>query len=271
MPVVVELELHRKKDKILGDVGGFDLTLGSHVIVEIDNALEIAIVAKHEVMIDKPKQPVYKILRSVTPEDKLHMKENEEKNREACKTVLDRIRVYNLNLKLTCVEYSFDRTKLYIYYTSETRVDFRQLVKDLGHLLKARIQMVQIGGRDESKMLGGLGLCGRLLCCMTFLKEFTPISVEMAKEQNLSINIAKLSGLCGRLKCCLAYEYNYYAELSKKMPPVGSKVTTPEGLGNVVGIDYLKRSISVELSNKQIKQFSYEQVSVSFLDRIIPK
>ena len=163
-------------------------------------------------------------------------------------------------MKLTCIDYTFDRSKLFLYYTAENRVDFRNLIKDLGHALKTRIQMVQIGVRDETKIMGGLGACGDVLCCARFLKEFSPVSMEMAKEQDIALNIAKISGICGRLMCCLAYEHEVYCQAKKKLPAVKSRVSTPEGEGTVAGINSLKEEVSVDLGEGKIVKFPNSKI-----------
>ncbi len=268
MPIVVGLLVRRIRDKIYGDTGHLDLVIGDRVLVETDHGQEIAMVCERERMIEKTKDPVGKVLRKLTPEDAKRLKENEEKNHQALKVVLQKIEDHELQMKLTCVNYTFDRSKLFVYYTAETRVDFRELIKDLGHMLKTRIQMVQIGVRDESKMIGGLGPCGRRLCCQNFLKDFTSVTIEMAKDQDLSLNTSKLSGLCGRLMCCLAYEHECYKQAKKKMPHPGSKVHTPAGQGTVVSLNCLKEEVTVELPDKHTKVFPLDQVSFTLLDKI---
>ncbi|MBN1622505.1 MAG: hypothetical protein JW871_07940 [Endomicrobiales bacterium] len=275
MPVVAGLIVRRLKEKILGDTGHHDLDIGDCVIIESENGQEIALVCEKEKLIEKTKEPIVKILRKLTPEDQRRVDENKKKNEQALKVVLQKIEDHELDMKLTCVQYTFDRSKLFIYYTAETRVDFREFIKDLGHMLKTRIQMVQIGVRDETKMIGGLGHCGRELCCKGFLKEFSSVTIDMAKDQDLSLNTAKLSGICGRLMCCLAYEYSFYQEMKKKLPHYGTKVQTPDGPGTVVSINYLKEEITVELANdsnkeneRQIKTFPAHKIKHSFLNKI---
>jgi len=164
-------------------------------------------------------------------------------------------------MKLTCVDYTFDCNKLFVYYTAEGRVDFRELIKDLGYLLKTRIQMVQIGVRDEAKMLGGFGPCGLPICCGSFLKNFRPVSIDMAKEQDLSLNPAKISGVCGRLMCCLAYENDFYHEARKDFPKVSSKVATEDGIGVVKAINILRGEVTVEYADGISKTLPRKEVS----------
>jgi cell fate regulator YaaT (PSP1 superfamily) len=253
---------------ILGDTGHLDLTVGERVIVETEHGQEVGMVCEREKMVEKPKEPVGKIIRKMVDDDWRRVKDNEGKNQQALKVILQKIEDYELQMKLTCVQYTFDRSKLFIYYTAENRVDFRELIKDLGHILKTRIQMVQIGVRDESKMVGGLGPCGRKLCCQSFLKDFTSVTIDMAKEQDLSLNTAKLSGICGRLMCCIAFEHDFYRQCKKRLPRPGSKVRTPQGQGTVVSLNCIKEEVAVELADKQVKTFPAEQITPTLLDKI---
>ncbi|OGS19023.1 MAG: hypothetical protein A2219_02475 [Elusimicrobia bacterium RIFOXYA2_FULL_50_26] len=268
MPIVVGIIVRRMKEKIWGDSGHLDLVVGETVVVESDHGQEIGLVTEREKMIEKTKESVGKVLRKMTREDELREAENEKKNCQAFKIVQQKIEDHELAMKLTCVQYTFDRSKLFVYYTAETRVDFRELIKDLGHILKTRIQMVQIGVRDEAKMIGGIGTCGRKLCCKDFLKEFSSVTIDMAKEQDLSLNTAKLSGLCGRLMCCIAFENDCYRQAKKKLPKIGSKVHTPLGHGTVVAHNCVKETVSVEMADKHVKVFPAEQVSHTLLDKI---
>jgi len=271
MPIVVDLLVRKKETEILGDAGRLDLSVGDRVLVDIEQGLEIGLVNSKERLIEKKKGEIYKIVRKLTEEDVARIEENKKKGMEATKTVLQKIEDCELDMKLTYTEYNFDRTKLFIYYTSDTRVDFRQLIKDLGHVLKTKIQMVQIGVRDETKMLGGIGPCGRVLCCKSFLKNFVSVSVESAKQQDVSFNIAKLSGLCGRLMCCLSYESDFYNEQFKKLPRIGSKVHTPEGPGSVLSVNCIKEEVTVELGDKQVRKFPFSKISSSLLEIIKEK
>jgi cell fate regulator YaaT (PSP1 superfamily) len=268
MPIVVGVLVRRIREKIYGDTGHLDLVVGDRILVETEHGVEVGMVCEREKMIEKTKDPVGKVLRKLSPEDRKRLDENENKNQQATKVVLQKIEDHELQMKLTCVQYTFDRSKLFVYYTAETRVDFRELIKDLGHILKTRIQMVQIGVRDESKMVGGIGTCGRKLCCQEFLKDFTSVTIEMAKEQDLSLNTAKLSGLCGRLMCCLAFEHECYKHAKKKLLPVGTKVQTPAGPGTIVSLHCLKEEVIVEMPDKQRKTFPADQVSSTLLGKI---
>ncbi|MBN1823755.1 MAG: hypothetical protein JW803_05495 [Endomicrobiales bacterium] len=260
MPIVVGVTVRRIKDKVYGDTGHLDLVVGDSILLETEHGLENGMVCERERHIEKLKDPVGKVVRKMTPDDFRRLNENSAKNQQALKVVLGKIEDHELQMKLTCVQYTFDRSKLFIYYTAETRVDFRELIKDLGHILKTRIQMVQIGVRDESKMVGGLGSCGRRLCCETFLKDFSSVTIDMAKDQDLSLNTAKLSGLCGRLMCCIGYEHGFYREAKKKMPHHGAKVQTPAGTCTVVSVNCIKEEITVETSDKQLKTFRLSEI-----------
>jgi cell fate regulator YaaT (PSP1 superfamily) len=166
-------------------------------------------------------------------------------------------------MKLIRVQYTFDRSKLFVYYTSDSRVDFRNLIKDLGHALKTRIQMVQIGVRDESKIVGGIGICGRQLCCQIFLRDFSSVTIDMAKDQDLSLNISKLSGVCGRLMCCISYENAYYREIKDGLPKFNDIIATPLGSGKFCALDPLKQTVTVEMeinNNKEFKKFTIDEI-----------
>ncbi len=218
-------------------------------------------------MLEKLRGEIKFILRKVNEYDLKKIEENKRKEKEAFKACLQKIEDRESKMKLTSVEYTFDRNKLFVYYTAEGRIDFRELIKDLGYLLKTRIQMVQIGVRDEAKMLGGFGPCGRQLCCMTFLKDFKPVAIEMAKEQDLSLNPTKISGICGRLMCCLTYEYDLYKEAQKKLPKLGTKVTTRYGEGIVKAVNVLSEEITLECENGVLKKVSAKEICTSILDK----
>ena len=263
MPIVIGLTLRRAKDKIYCDAGNFDLKLGERVIMQTENGLEVGIISEPEKFFergDKSLTAIGKIIRQVTGADEQRLKENEMKASELWKTVSQKIEDYELKMKLAALDYTFDRSKLFIYYTAEERVDFRELIKDLGHLLKTRIQMVQIGSREETRMLGGLGPCGRTVCCCVFLKDFQPVTVEFAKEQNLPLNIAKLTGLCGKLVCCLAYEHPFYQERRKNFPQLDTIIKTAEGEAKVKEVNYLTGLITLEFSDGRIKKIQVNEL-----------
>jgi len=231
------------------DPNGAQLPLDEKVIVETARGIECGEIAITNRMVDddtvvKPLKPV---IRVATEEDKRRIAENAEKEKKAFKLCNEKIAKHKLDMKLVDVEYTFDNNKILFYFTAEGRVDFRELVKDLASVFKTRIELRQIGVRDEAKMLGGLGICGRPFCCASFLGEFQPVSIKMAKEQGLSLNPTKISGTCGRLMCCLKYEQNAYEDLIRITPRVGSYVSTSEGKGTVVEISLLTGLVKVRL------------------------
>lgn len=224
---------------------------GDCVIVEVERGLDYGQVVNEDgvVLSDKSEEQLKNVLRLASSSDIKQIEQNKQKAKEAFSSAVKKIEEHKLEMKLVDAEYSFDKSKLIFYFTAEGRIDFRELVKDLARVFKTRIELRQIGVRDEAKFLGGFGPCGRQLCCARFLKEFEPVTIRMAKEQNLSLNPSKISGLCGRLMCCLSYEYRTYKELAKSLPREGDKVTTPEGKGKVISVNILKGTALVELED----------------------
>ena len=231
---------------------GFDIKDGSYVIVDTARGLEFGEVSYKDIEVKESSVvlPLRSIVRKATEKDIEHNKDNRKKEEEAFKICLEKIKAHSLDMKLIEAQYSFDNSKLLFYFTSASRVDFRELVKDLAGVFKTRIELRQIGIRDEAKLMGGLGACGRPLCCSTFLSDFVQVSIKMAKEQNLSLNSGKISGCCGRLMCCLQYEYKTYCEESAKTPPVDSVVKTKEGIGTVTEMNALAGTVKVKLKDK---------------------
>ena len=231
------------------DRNNIDVCDGSYVIVETARGPEFGEVAfgDKEVPESSLVLPLRPVLRMATGEDKAHHEENKQREEEAFSICLEKIQKHELDMKLVEAQYTFDNSKLLFYFTSAGRVDFRELVKDLACVFKTRIELRQIGIRDEAKIMGGLGACGRPLCCTTFLSDFVQVSIKMAKEQNLSLNSGKISGCCGRLMCCLQYEYSTYEEESSRTPSVESKVKTPDGVGIVTESMPLAGKIKVRL------------------------
>ena len=249
------------------DPEDLDIKAGDNVIVETIRGIEYgnAVVGIKEVSQEEIVAPLKKVIRVATKEDAIKYEENKAKETEAFKICLEKIRNHDLGMKLIDVEYTFDNNKVIFYFTADGRVDFRELVKDLASVFKTRIELRQIGVRDEAKMISGLGPCGKELCCATFLGEFEPVSIKMAKEQNLSLNPAKISGICGRLMCCLKYEQNVYEEVRKYLPKVGALVETAEGNGEVVESSVLYENVKVKMDSpdnntKTIKEFSMHDV-----------
>ena len=243
------------------DPDGIEIEQGEHVIVETAMGKEYGevAIANRTIPDDKLVKPLKKIIRVATNKDKKQHEENKEKEKEALKICEKKIKEHGLDMKLTDVEYKFDRSKLLFFFKADGRIDFRDLVKDLAAIFKTRIELRQIGVRDEVKNLGGNGMCGRELCCCSFLGNFETVSIKMAKEQNISLNPSKISGNCGRLMCCLKYEQEVYEEKEKRLPHVGAIVKTPDGVGEVDNVETLKEAVRVRIKDGDIfKQKRYE-------------
>lgn len=244
------------------DPAGYDITQGDNIIVETARGIEYGnvVLGTREVEEEKIIQPLKQVIRLATEEDDATEKRNKEKEKEAFQICLEKIKKHSLEMKLIDSEYTFDNNKVLFYFTADGRIDFRELVKDLASVFKTRIELRQIGVRDETKIVGGIGICGRSLCCNTFLSEFAPVSIKMAKEQNLSLNPTKISGVCGRLMCCLKNEEEAYEELNYKLPNVGDYVTTMENLkGEVLSVSVLKQQVKVivtlENDEKEVREY----------------
>ena len=240
--------------KEVGKVYYFDPTdikfnVGDDVIVETSRGVECGKVAmaNRELSNDKVTTPLKKIIRKATDNDLKIVEENHKKEKKSFGICEQKIRNHNLQMKLVNVEYTFDNNKILFYFTADGRVDFRELVKDLAYVFRTRIELRQIGVRDEAKMLGGLGICGRPFCCNTFMGEFQPVSIKMAKEQGMSLNPVKISGTCGRLMCCLKYEQDVYSSLLKTTPKIGAIVDTPDGKGDVIDLNLITGTLTVSL------------------------
>nr|WP_081777976.1 stage 0 sporulation family protein [Lachnobacterium bovis] len=246
---------------------GFQLEPPMHVIVETARGIEMGTVllGNREVEDDKVVQPLKPVIRIATEEDDVIVEENRRKEKEAFKICKEKIEKHGLDMKLVDAEYTFDNNKLLFYFTADGRIDFRELVKDLAAIFRTRIELRQIGVRDEAKIMGGMGICGRELCCKTFLFDFAPVSIKMAKEQNLSLNPAKISGVCGRLMCCLKNEQETYEYLNSKLPVVGDSVTTFDGFkGEVTGMSVLRQTVKVLVENgdvKELREYKVDEIS----------
>ena len=246
--------------------GDLPIKKADHVIVETARGIEYGTVVGdiREVEDDKVIQPLKPVLRIATQRDDEQEAANKVKEKEAFKVCLEKIRKHGLEMKLIDAEYTFDNNKVLFYFTADGRIDFRELVKDLAAVFKTRIELRQIGVRDETKILGGIGICGRQLCCHTHLSEFVPVSIKMAKEQNLSLNPTKISGVCGRLMCCLKHEEETYEELNRRLPNVGDYVTTPDGLkGEVSSVNVLRQLVKVIVDvndEKEIQEYKVDQL-----------
>ena len=247
--------------------GKFHIRQGGKVIVETARGIEFGTVVAgpKEVKDEEVMQPLKSVIRIATEEDKRAEEKNREKEKEAFEICLEKIRKHNLDMKLINAEYTFDKNKVLFYFTADGRIDFRELVKDLAAVFRTRIELRQIGVRDETKIRGGIGICGRPLCCHTYLSEFAPVSIKMAKEQNLSLNPTKISGVCGRLMCCLTNEEETYEELNSRLPAIGDTVTTNEGLkGEVQSVSVLRQLVKVvvalENDEKEIREYKVNEL-----------
>ena len=241
-----------------------EIHAGDHVIVETARGVEYGnvVLPPRDVEDEKVIQPLKEVIRIANPQDDKKEEINRKKEKEAFQVCLKKIRDHGLEMKLIDVEYTVDNNKILFYFTADGRIDFRELVKDLAAIFKTRIELRQIGVRDETKILGGIGICGRPLCCHTYLSEFVPVSIKMAKEQNLSLNPTKISGVCGRLMCCLKNEEETYEELNRKLPNTGDRVTTPEGLkGEVQSVNVLRQLVKVIVDVEDEKEIREYQAS----------
>ena len=250
MAMVIRVRFKRAAKLYDFDPNGLELHNGMSVVTETARGVELGECMSG--VMDVPDErlvlPLKPILRIATEQDLAMQKRNEQAEKEAFDIAIDRIAEHKLEMKLVDVEYAFDRSKIIFYFTANGRVDFRMLVKSLASIFKTRIELRQIGVRDEAKMLGGIGPCGRPICCRTFLSDFTPVSIKMAKEQNLSLNPTKISGLCDRLMCCLKYEQDHYEQTRKRMPRVGREIITPDGLGVINAINVLEETVRVRIA-----------------------
>ncbi len=257
----------RKAGKIYYfDPAGLKIEAGSHVIVETARGIEFGtvMIPPKEMEEDEVVQPLKPVIRIATEADERIERKNREKEKEAFQICLEKIAKHELQMKLVEAEYTFDNNKLLFYFTADGRIDFRELVKDLAAVFRTRIELRQIGVRDETKILGGIGICGRPLCCSTHLSEFVPVSIKMAKEQNLSLNPAKISGVCGRLMCCLKNEQETYEYLNSRLPNVGDRVTTIDGVkGEVQSVSVLRQLVKVLVEvndEKEIREYKADEL-----------
>ena len=246
---------------------GLEYKQGEHVIVETSRGVEYGTVVLPVKSIDESEvvSPLKKVIRKATEEDEEQVKKNIAKQMDAFRICNEKIKKHNLEMKLVDVEYTFDNNKILFYFTADGRIDFRELVRDLAGVFRTRIELRQIGVRDEAKMIGGLGICGRPLCCSLYMGEFQPVSIKMAKEQNLSLNPTKISGTCGRLMCCLKNEQEAYEYLAKRTPNVGAIVKTPDGKGVVTTVSMLKGIVSVTIEGdgeKEVREYTTDKIKI---------
>lgn len=257
----------RKAGKIYYfDPKDMEISQGQHVIVETARGVEYGsvVLGTREIPEEEVVSPLKPIIRIATEKDDETAITNAEKSREAFKVCLEKIHKRDLDMKLIDAEYTFDNNKVLFYFTADGRIDFRELVKDLAAVFRTRIELRQVGVRDEAKIIGSIGVCGKPLCCHSYLPEFIPVSIKMAKEQNISLNPAKISGICGRLMCCLKYEEETYEYLNSKLPNVGDTVTTPDGVnGEVTSVNVLKQLVKVVVvngENKELKEYGVDEI-----------
>ena len=251
--------------------GKLQIKQGEKVIVETARGVEFGsvVIGTKEVNDEEITQPLKPVVRIATEEDKRNEEKNRQKEKEAYDICLEKIRKHELDMKLISAEYTFDGNKVLFYFTADGRIDFRELVKDLAAVFRTRIELRQIGVRDETKIRGGIGVCGRPLCCHTYLSDFAPVSIKMAKEQNLSLNPTKISGVCGRLMCCLTNEQETYEELNSRLPSIGDTVTTSEGLkGEVQSVSVLRQLVKVVVNldndEKEVREYSAKDLRFKF-------
>lgn len=267
MKIIIGVSFRQAGKVYFFDPGDQQIERGEHVIVETAKGVEYGtvVVPNREMAEEKIVAPLKKIIRVATPKDEDIELKNREKEKDAYKICIEKIAKHRLEMKLIAAEYTFDNNKLLFYFTADGRIDFRELVKDLASVFRTRIELRQIGVRDETKICGGIGICGRTLCCHSYLSEFAPVSIKMAKEQNLSLNPTKISGVCGRLMCCLKNEEEAYEELNSRLPHIGSHVKTAEGLdAEVQSVSVLKQLVKVIVflddGEKEVREYRVDEL-----------
>lgn len=265
MATIVGIQFQKNGKTFNYDVNNLDVKPDDYVIADTSHGIDLGqvVIGCRHVDDNEPSIPLKKLIRIATEKDLQTSADNREKECEAFNVCQKKIAEHKLDMKLVSVEYAFDNSKALFYFTANGRVDFRSLVKDLASVFKMRIELRQIGVRDEARMIGGLGPCGRQICCGSFLEEFQPVSIKMAKEQNLSLNPTKISGVCGRLMCCLKYEQDHYEQTRKIMPRIGKEVKTPDGNGIVSDLNIVKETVFVRITNgdsSEIKEYPLEKV-----------
>lgn len=267
MKIIIGVSFRQAGKVYFFDPGDEQIERGEHVIVETAKGVEYGtvVVPNREMAEEKIVAPLKKIIRVATPKDEDIELKNREKEKDAYKICLEKIAKHRLEMKLIAAEYTFDNNKLLFYFTADGRIDFRELVKDLASVFRTRIELRQIGVRDETKICGGIGICGRTLCCHSYLSEFAPVSIKMAKEQNLSLNPTKISGVCGRLMCCLKNEEEAYEELNSRLPHIGSHVKTAGGLdAEVQSVSVLKQLVKVIVflddGEKEVREYRVDEL-----------
>ncbi len=263
MADIVGIRFKRAGKVYYFDPAGIDLEVGDYVVAETSRGPELGqvVISPAQVLASELTEPLKPVVRKAEDEDVKRAQEFEEKEREALTVCGELIAKLNLPMKLLSAEYNFDGSRLTFFFNAEERVDFRQLVRELTNRLKTRVELRQVGTRDGAKLIGGFGRCGRSLCCASFLSEFVPVSIRMAKEQGLPLNPMKISGACGRLLCCLVYENELYREMKEKLPKEGQRVSTPMGVASVVGVNPLKETVLVELESQAAVELPVSEVT----------
>ncbi len=241
------------------DTNGIECHRGMSVILEVDRGVEYGrVVSSLAIACPEKGEPLAgKIIRIATQEDMATIEKNRQKAKEALETCLSKVQERRMHMQVVNAEYAFDGSKIIFFFTAEGRIDFRSLVKDLARIFRVRIELRQIGVRDKAKIIGGIGVCGRELCCSSYMKGFHPLSIKMPKEQGLPLNPSRISGICGRIKCCMAYEFSVYRFYAKRLPRVGEKITTPQGPGKVVEVNVLQQYVRVNLGEGKATKVSY--------------
>ena len=259
MAKLIQVRLGEYRPVLFYDMNEVPCNRGDLVVLEIDRGFDFGKVVSDMNVVCKTKAEGSQgnVVRVASDEDLKKIENNRQKAKEAMATCTKKIAERKLDMQIVESEYSFDETKVIFFFTSEGRVDFRELVKDLARIFKVRIELKQIGVRDKAKIVGGFGVCGRELCCSSYMKGFHPLSIKMSKEQGLPLNPSRISGVCGRIKCCMAYEFGVYKEYAKDLPRAGEKITTPQGKGKVIDVNILKRYVKVDLGEGQITKVSY--------------
>jgi cell fate regulator YaaT (PSP1 superfamily) len=264
MPLVIGIRFNPAGKVYYFDPIGFkDLRVGEYVVVETSRGEEAGrvVIPAHEVSDEEIVRRLKAISRRASSLDLMQMAYYQYREKDALKRCQEKVHEHNLPMKIVRAEYSYDGSRLVFFFAAEKRIDFRSLVQDLARSFKARIELRQIGVRDEAKLMGGLGRCGQTLCCTTWLTEFNPVSIKMAKAQDLPLSPMDISGVCSRLLCCLAYESDYYAEAKKRLPKRGKVIDTPQGRGTVTRLDFIKETVHVELENQVVVEFSHEELT----------
>ena len=264
MAEIVGIRFNRAGKVYYFDPSGIDLEINEHVVVKTSRGLEMGqvVIAPKQVLASEVDKPLKRVVRKAEPEDIQHARELEDKERNALAECTQLVKKLELPMKLISADYNLDDSRLTISFIAEKRIDFRELARELADRLKTHVELRQIGPRDAAKLIGGFGRCGRPLCCRSFLSEFTPVAIKMAKEQNLPLNPMKISGVCGRLLCCLVYENQQYCTTKKKMPKAGQPVSTPMGTASVIGGNPLRETVSVKLESQTIVELPLSEITI---------